>query len=392
MEKSELKILVADDDDSFRSALAGILKNDGYSVIEASDGLEAVDVFEREAPDIVLLDGVMPQLDGFEACARIRAKVPDILELPILIITIMSDIESIEKAQVAGASDYLTKPLSWPLLMYRINVLFLLKKMQLERSRLNKRLRETHKLNAVRQLTGGFSHDFNNILAAQLGYTELALDCVEENDTEKHKEYLGEIQKASLRAKLLIEQLMNFTLKDIDLTSASMVCDVFGESTKVLTKNVPDYIDYESVNKIDNGWIPLSFIQFHEVIMNLFDNAIDAIDGQGTVKISLEESNVEIRQCSSCLEDFGGSYYVLSCEDSGKGILPNDVHRVFEPFYTTKMETKGVGHGMSVIHGIAHAAGGHVEIDSVPGKGTIARVFFKPIKQEVESAACTHIE
>jgi len=368
--------MIADDDDALRLALVTMIQVEGFSVVEADNGAEALELFAREKPDIVLLDTVMPRLNGYEVCQALRLQVPDVYELPILMITMMDDLESIQKAQSAGASDYLIKPIQWSLLTYRLHVMFKQKKMLAERKKIEDKLLHTHKLSAIRQLTGGFAHDFNNILASQLGYTELALNCCDEHADEKLIKYLGEVQKASLRGKILIEYLMMFAMNGMDMTSISEAQNDFSDSIKAMVKDIPSHIKFESICNVENEWIGVDFIQFHQILMNLIENAIDAIENSGAITVKLEKRCQDRSVCTSCLSEFEGEYLILSVTDDGGGIDDKIAQRIFEPFYTTKPVGRGTGHGMSVIHGIVHAAGGHIHVASEVGKGCTIEVFF----------------
>ena len=98
-DKKQLKVMIADDDDALRLALVTMIQGEGFSVVEAGNGAEALELFAREKPDIVLLDTVMPRLNGYEVCQALRRQVPDVYELPILMITMMDDLEYIQKAR-----------------------------------------------------------------------------------------------------------------------------------------------------------------------------------------------------------------------------------------------------------------------------------------------------
>lgn len=385
-DKKQLKILVVDDDDAIRLALVSMIQIEGFTLVEANNGISALEIFEREKPDIVLLDTVMPEMNGYEVCKAIRKEFPDIYAMPVLMITMMDDPDSIQRAQDAGASDYLIKPIQWPLLMYRLHVLFRQKQLLDERKKIEEKLRQTHRLNAISQLTGGFAHDFNNILASQLGYTELALNYCDDLNEEKLKIYLGEVQKASLRAKILIEQLMAFAMDGVDMTEVSEVAHVFSDSVKALLSKIPQRITFDAVNDVKDEWVGLDFLQFHQILMNLLENSVDAMDGQGSITVKLEKRCVEKQVCTSCLSEITGQYLVLSVTDTGSGIDQKILQAIFEPFYTTKPVGKGTGHGMSVVHGIAHASGGHIHIDSTPGKGSTIEIYLLPVTAEKKMA------
>ena len=112
-------ILVADDDPSIRLMTRHILERDGYTVVEAADGQQALTLYKQKQPDLVLLDAMMPDLDGFEACTQIR-RLPDSDRVPILIITVLNDSDSVSRAFAAGATDYIIKPIHWVVLRRRV--------------------------------------------------------------------------------------------------------------------------------------------------------------------------------------------------------------------------------------------------------------------------------
>jgi CheY-like chemotaxis protein len=118
-------------------------------------------------------------------------------------------------------------------------------------------------------------------------------------------------------------------------------------------------------------------VQVEQVLMNLCINARDAIDGAGTIAVSVRAAEYGRATCASCRQRFSGRFVELAVRDTGSGIEPRVLDRMFDPFYSTKQVGKGSGMGLAMVHGIVHQHGGHVLVESVPGKGTEFRVLFE---------------
>ncbi|MCF6168936.1 response regulator, partial [Lutibacter sp.] len=174
-------ILIVDDDDDFRDLLAQFLKNQGYRVGEAEDGRQALQFISQKSPDLILMDGEMPGMDGFTACAEIKSR-PEGKELPIIVVTVYQDETSVDRAFDAGAVDYVTKPIHWAVLRRRIrNFIALglsrknLQAAEAARKKAEEQLFRAQKMEAIGLMASGVAHDLNNILSGIVGYPELML-------------------------------------------------------------------------------------------------------------------------------------------------------------------------------------------------------------------------
>lgn len=242
--------------------------------------------------------------------------------------------------------------------------------------RLAEQLQQSHRMDALGQLTGGVAHDFNNLLTVILGNAEMLAEQLTETEQQRMSEM---ILGASRRAADLTQRLLAFARKqaleprEVDING--LVRDFLPLLEQTLGENVEVEIRPSAghVNaRVDPG-------QLEVALLNLGINARDAMQGGGRVRI---ETSI-IHQAAGDDENPGlaeGDYVLLSVSDTGQGISSENLKRVFEPFYTTKDVGKGTGLGLAMVYGFARQSNGHVVIDSEPGKGTTVRLYLPKSK------------
>ncbi len=169
LENNRTHVFVIDDDVIVREVARVTLEEAGFMVSEADNGVQALEAVENLKPDIILLDLMMPEMNGFDTCSALR-KMPGFELIPILILTALEDIESVNRAYEVGATDFATKPINWLVLVQRVQYMARAVRMMNERIRLEEELQQSQKLEAVATLTGGIAHDFNNLLQIVQGY------------------------------------------------------------------------------------------------------------------------------------------------------------------------------------------------------------------------------
>lgn len=244
------------------------------------------------------------------------------------------------------------------------------------RQDLERQLQQSQKMQALGQLTGGIAHDFNNILAAILGYSNLALDRFAPDKQGKLASYLREVITASERARDLIAKMLMFTRTQSN-ASADVISPaaVIKEVLAMMRPSIPSSIQLKSRIE-DPLHIRMDAGELNQVLINLIINARDAINGYGTIEIRLHQVEVHDQICSSCLQRLSGTYLALEVSDNGSGIAPEHLSRLFDPFFTTKEVGKGTGLGLSMVQGILRRAGGHIVVESQPGRGSQFRLLF----------------
>jgi two-component system cell cycle sensor histidine kinase/response regulator CckA len=240
--------------------------------------------------------------------------------------------------------------------------------------RSEEQLRQAQKMEAVGQLAGGVAHDFNNLLTAILSYCDLLLDEVRQGDPIRSD--IEQIRQAGQRAAGLTRQLLAFSRRQVLQPKVLSLNHVVAETEGMLRRLVGADIVLE-VTTDPALWFALADpSQIELVLMNLVVNARDAMPQGGRLAIST--SNRELTGASGARPNGvrAGSYVALQVSDTGVGIDPANQARVFEPFFTTKDTGKGTGLGLSTAYGIVQQSGGHITLESAPGRGATFTVFL----------------
>lgn len=250
--------------------------------------------------------------------------------------------------------------------------------------RLREQLAQASKMESVGHLTAGIAHDFNNILGAILGYTELSQLATANSKPDTVELYLAEIVKASLRAKELIAQMLTFSRQTPDMQSdpapVTLLSHVIKEVVSLLRSSIPASIDIHYLVDDANLTGQIQAVNLHQILLNLGINARDAIGEYGKIDIHLSSKTGIRRICSSCKNHFDGDFVKLSVRDTGCGIPAHILNKIFDPFFTTKGVGKGTGMGLSVVHGLVHACGGHIKVESEVGRSTTISILLPLLK------------
>lgn len=253
------------------------------------------------------------------------------------------------------------------------------KRAEAERRQLAEQLQQSQKMQAIGTLAGGIAHDFNNILTAILGYTELSLFDLPEDSTTRCN--LQEILTASTRAKDLVNQILMFSRQGERRHEPMRPHLVVHEVLSLLRASLPATIDIRQHIQDDAGLILADATQLHRVLMNVCANAEHAMRKNGGV-LEIRVEAMTVTQWFASLHPplHPGPHVRLSIHDTGSGIAPDTVERIYEPFFTTKQVGEGTGMGLSVVHGIIADHQGVVTVQSTPGQGTTFDIYLPQIE------------
>ncbi|MGC2419828.1 MAG: PAS domain S-box protein [Candidatus Acidiferrales bacterium] len=243
-----------------------------------------------------------------------------------------------------------------------------------ERKHIEQQLRQAQKMEAVGQLAGGISHDFNNLLMVILGYASALAD--KPNVGDDVRKYASQISKAGDRAAALTRRLLAFSRKQVLDPKVLNMNSVVEDVKKMLGRLINE--DIALVTDLDPGLghIKADQSQMEQVIVNLAVNARDAMPKGGTLKIKTE--NVEVGESSRRTHDPmpPGTYIKLTVSDTGTGMDAATQSRAFEPFFTTKEQGKGTGLGLATVYGVVNQSGGFISLTSQFGQGTSFEIVF----------------
>ncbi|MEO8858034.1 MAG: PAS domain-containing protein [Burkholderiaceae bacterium] len=242
-----------------------------------------------------------------------------------------------------------------------------------QRERLELQLRQAQKLEAMGTLAGGIAHDFNNILAAILGYGELAQkDARPGTPLRRH---IDAAVSAGMRAKSLVERILAFSRSGVGERKAVHVQSVIEEALNAVATSLPTQIGLQRQLDAGDAAVVGDATQLHQVVMNLCANAVHAMRGGGTLTVTLDRLEYEQPDCATC-QLSSGNYLRLRVRDTGSGISDDVRERIFDPFFTTRDIGVGTGLGLSLVHGIVTDLGGGIDVQSRVGEGATFTVFL----------------
>jgi PAS domain S-box-containing protein len=248
------------------------------------------------------------------------------------------------------------------------------------------RLQQAQKMEALGTLAGGIAHDFNNILAAVIGYVELARMTIPPDNPAL--EALDETMTASSRATDLVRQILTFSRQKEHERRAVQITPIVCEVGKLLRAALPSSIEIHTILAPGLPNILADPSQIHQVLMNLGTNAAHAMRKQGgALEIVVGKTVVTEAKARAGVGLNPGLYLRFLVRDTGEGMSPEIMQRIFEPFYTTKPAGEGTGLGLSVVHGIVKAHDGAISVTSEPGMGSSFEIYLPAVEEGAASSS-----
>ncbi len=366
------KILIVDDQPANLSVLFDYLDEFNARIFLAQSGQRALKLIEKETFDIIILDIVMPEMDGFEVCKILKER-DERKNIPVIFMSALADTGSILKGFEAGGVDYIIKPARKEEVIARLSTHLNIRYME-------HMIREKEKLESLAIMAGGIAHNFNNILMGIIGCADMALMEIPEYSplAESNRRIINLCERASLiTSKILDYSGQGQCLPEkTDLTC--LVKEVFELLKVSVFKKILLKYDFQSELPpvmIDTGLIGQSLI-------NLVTNSSESIgDKEGiiTVKTGSMECNRDYLSECHIKGEKEGLYAYLAVKDTGCGIEEECISKIFDPFFTTKFTGRGLG--LAAVYGIVKNHKGTIRVDSVRGKGTEIKLLF-PVSRE----------
>ncbi|MBL8831085.1 MAG: PAS domain S-box protein [Rhodospirillales bacterium] len=237
-----------------------------------------------------------------------------------------------------------------------------------EQRRLEQQFAQSQKMQAVGQLAGGVAHDFNNLLTAMIGFCDLLLLRHQPGDASFAD--IMQIRQNANRAANLVRQLLAFSRQQTLQPKVLDVTDALTELSHLLRRLIGAAIELKVVHARDLWLVRVDQGQLEQVIINLAVNARDAMGNGGTLTIRTSNATKTVPERYGDEEIPPGEYVRVDVADTGTGIPPDIIGRIFEPFFSTKAIGSGTGLGLSTVYGIVRQTGGFVQVDSAPGRGS----------------------
>lgn len=249
--------------------------------------------------------------------------------------------------------------------------------------RMEEKLHQAQKMEAIGTLAGGIAHDFNNILFPIIGMSELMLEDYQPGSPEY--ENIEEIYRAGKRASELVKQILAFSRQSSGKKLPSRIQQIIKEVIKLIRSTIPSNISISYQVQPDCGFVMADPVQIHQIAMNLITNAYHALENDGgSISIHLKEIHLE-GEALIGRQIAPGRYALLTVSDTGSGIDPSVRDKIFEPYFTTKAQDKGTGLGLSTVYGIVNQHKGDIIVYSEVGKGTTFNVYL-PLMPRVDAS------
>ena len=404
-----MRILIVDDELVSREKLQKIMDTFGQCIV-VENGEDALRVAtSQNPPDLILLDIMMPGMDGYEVCKRLKANRRT-SNIPVIFISARSGEDDEAQGLGLGAVDYITKPFSPSIVKARVRTHLELKKhrnrleelvnertvklkkatkeMQAEiaerkqaeedKKKLEAQLQQAQKMESLGSLAGGIAHDFNNLLMGIQGRTSLML--MYKDSSHPDFGHLSGIEDYIKNAANLTKQLLGFARAGKYEVKPTNINDLIKKSSTLFGRTKKEIAIHSKYQ--ENVWtLEVDRGQIEQVLLNLFINAWHAMPGGGDLFIETENVTVD----ESFIRPFEvqpGKYVKISITDTGVGMDETTRQRIFEPFFTTRKMGRGTGLGLASVYGITKNHGGFIDVYSEKGHGTTFNIYLPASEKE----------
>lgn len=364
-------ILIAEDDPAIREIVACVLSDQGYQVLEAANGEQALALMQHKQPDLIVSDVMMPSMGGFDFCREVRATAAWV-HIPFIFLTARDMRSDVRQGMALGADDYLAKPFEAEDLLSAVEArLARAADTQAVISRATEDLRDT----ILRTLT----HEFRTPLFLIVAYSDLLETDAQKTDNEEFLEFLQGLRSGVVRLNNMVEDflLLNKLQTGALARDSARVPEGVPEPDQVVRRVVAEFAEQSRAGNIQvslkEGAPGITVVgkdtHLAGIVSRLLDNALKfSKQAGGQVRLTTRRDDV---------------YWVLQVADDGIGMRPETLEGIFEAFRQIdrqKMEQQGAGLGLAIVHGLVHLYGGQLDVESEPGRGSTFTVWLPQVK------------
>ncbi len=388
-DNDKYRVLIVDDNPENLKVAASALSLRNFSLTLSRSGAEALICVDRFVPDVILLDVVMPEMDGFDTCRRLK-NMPCCRNVPVIFLTARNDQNDIIEGFKAGGADFISKPFNREELVHRVDAHAHRFRLQQQLQKRNDALMEEASLRKKRELqlgvaerakvarriAAGVSHHFNNMLQTILGYTEL-IELAAEEKSETRR-YTRQIVEAATKTRVIVDQLANFLVDSSEEPLLTGLQKVFEEVELAFEAILPANVTLTCGVARNCPEILVRRSDIVQAISNVLMNSIEAIPEEGG-QINITAGQVSGRAFADEFEtiDADGTYVEIAITDNGIGMDKSVLEKACDPFFTTASNPADRnGLGLSVVQGIMHTNNGFLLINSEIGSGTIVKLLL----------------
>jgi signal transduction histidine kinase len=363
-------ILVVDDDPIVCEVIRATLENAGFAVIEASDGIEGCELYEEHRPDVLLVDIMMPRMDGYELCRELRGRAGAAGCVPILVVTSLDDLPSIARAYDAGATDFMSKPANWGILNYRVRYILRAEELRRNQDRLIAAKEVAEAANRSKSdFLANMSHELRTPLNAIIGFSTMMRDHMFGPLSDKYVEYADLISTSGRHLLAIISDILDLARADADKLLLTEEIVNIGDIAKLGSQMIQDManraqVDFASEIEEHLPLISADAAKLTQILLNLLTNAIKFTKPGGRVRLNVTRH--------------GRQGIAFRIEDTGIGMSAEQIPTALEPFGQVDAgiarKHGGVGLGLPLTKRLVELHGGTLEIESQPGIGTVVTV------------------
>ncbi len=368
---SSAKIMIVEDNATVAEDCRDCMEHIGYEVASiTASGEEAVEQAGSSRPDAVLMDICLRgKMDGIEAADRIYNK----FGIPVVFLSAYSDHNLLERAKKVGSFGYLIKPFDEREIYTMLEMALYKVRAEKERKKMEARLHQAQKMEAVGVLAGGIAHQFNNALSVIIGYIDLVE--MEYSNDSALLNYMEGMRASADRMTQLTSQLLAYARGGKYRVETVSLCGFVRKIIPEIQELMGSGILINTGLQDNDMHVRIDSTQIHMVLSAVISNAAEAMDGKGCVRLDCFKF---VMRPDETINDAPwlkpGDYAVLEIIDKGRGMDEATKNRIFEPFFTTGF--KGRGLGMAAVYGIVKNHDGWVSVASEPGNGTTVKIYL----------------